>query len=83
MIQILTEDPNPPRQHKNPFYPQVKRESPEWSLVSWGGAVHLHYGKANFDRPLTADEFREAAEILRQAADELDGETLKQVGVPR
>ena len=75
MIEILTEDPNPPKAHKNPCYPQVKRDYVEWHLVSWGGAVHLHYDRANFDRPLTADEFRQAADILRAAADELDGVT--------
>ena len=75
MIEILTEDPTPPKAHKNPCYPQVKREYPDWYLSSWGGAVHLHCRRVGHDRPLTAIELREAATILLQGANELDGAT--------
>lgn len=71
-IQILPEDPNPASLRKNPTYPQIRFTYRQWNITSWGGAVHLHFDGANFDRPLTADELRKASQLLAQAADELE-----------
>lgn len=85
MIQILTEDPSPPAPTKPPMkwgWPRVVKEAFPWSMKTYGGMLYVH--KENlYDRPFTAIELRQVAEMIKQMADELDGETLKQAGVPR
>lgn len=73
MIQILTEDPNPPAPHKRLDYrfPRLVMECGVWAIKSYGGMLHIHKDNV-WDRPLSAGELRDVSALLKQMADELE-----------